>query len=162
MNGGSIAVVAMQKNILLVDDDPSVRQMLRRVLAEEGYHVVLAADGAEALGSACANTMDLALLDLSLPGKDGWKTFEQLSIADPLMPIVIITARPNQSYRAQAAGAGALMEKPFDFPKLLGTIHELLNEPAAARAARAANRKAAVNRLQAAADGPLSGSPLLS
>jgi two-component system phosphate regulon response regulator OmpR len=131
----------MQKNILLVDDDASVRQMLRRVLAEEGYRVVSATRSAEALDSATASSMDLALLDLNLPGEDGWNIFEQLTKADPLLPIVIITARSNQLFRAVAAGAGALMEKPLDFPKLLGTIRDLINEPAAVRAARVAGRK---------------------
>jgi len=81
------------------------------------------------------------LLDLNLPGKDGWKFFEELNAADPLLPIVIITARANQLFRALAAGAAALMEKPLDFPKLLATIRDLLNEPAAIRAARVAGRK---------------------
>jgi DNA-binding response OmpR family regulator len=156
--GGWVRGSGMQKNILLLDDDPSVRQMLRRVLAEEGYRVLPVADGAEALSSVSANAMDLALLDLNLPGDDGWNIFEELSKSDPLLPIMIITARSNQLFRALAAGAAALMEKPLDFPKLLETIRELLSETAAVRAARVAGRKTGFHYHAPTADNPASRS----
>jgi DNA-binding response OmpR family regulator len=132
----------MKTKILLVDDDPAIREMLGRVLVEQGYEVLPAANGRDALDLAEERQIDLVLLDLNLPIKNGWDTFEQLTARNPLMPVVIITARPNQIFPALAAGAGALMEKPLDFPKLLETISDLLNESAEVRLARIAGRPA--------------------
>jgi two-component system response regulator (stage 0 sporulation protein F) len=130
----------MKKKILLVDDDPGVRRMLQRVLEEEDYFVVPAANGLEALECAQAWSPDLALLDLSLPVQDGWDTLGRLTAGDPLLPVIIITARPNQLFLALAWGAGALMEKPLDLPKLLRTIRDLLAAPAEGRLARLAGK----------------------
>jgi CheY-like chemotaxis protein len=132
----------MKSKILLVDDDPAVRWMLFRVLEGEGYLVLAAANSTEALGIASANSPDLALLDLALPVEDGWKVFQQLTSNDPLLQFVIITARPNQLFPALASGAGALMEKPLDLPRLLRTIQDLLEEPAETRLARVAGQPA--------------------
>ncbi len=130
----------MRKTILLVDDDQAVRESVARVLADENYEVVPAGDGAEALEIAAASEVDLVLLDLNMPEKSGWDTFERLTNDNPLLPVVIITARPNQLFLARAAGVGALMEKPLDFPKLLQTISELLAEPSQQRLARMAGK----------------------
>lgn len=126
------------QTLLLVDDDPAVRQMIGRVLAAEGYVVLSAANGAEALGIAEVNHIDLVLLDLNMPVKGGWDTFEKLTSADPLLAVIIITARPNQTFTALSAGVGALLEKPLDFPKLLKTVKVLLEESAELRLARVA------------------------
>ncbi len=131
-----------RKKILLVDDDPSIRQMLGRLLTEEKYAVFPAENSAEALALAAATPMDLALLDLNLPGPSGWDIFERLTSENPMLPVIIITARPNQLFVALAAGAGALLEKPLDFPKLLETMQQLLNEPAETRLARLAGKAA--------------------
>jgi DNA-binding response OmpR family regulator len=131
----------MKKRILLVDDDPGVRRMLQRVLEEEGFFVVPAANGVEALDRARDTALDLMLLDLNLPVQNGWDTLKQLAAEDLLLPVIIITARPNQLFPALASGAGALMEKPLDLPKLLRTIRELLAEPADSRLARMAGKR---------------------
>ncbi len=130
------------KTILLVDDDSAVRRMLSRLLTEEHYNIVPATNGLEALDLAQTTPIDLVLLDLNLPMKDGWDTFEQLTTRSPLLPVVIITARSNQIFPALASGAGALMEKPLDLPSLLQTIRDLLAEPAEARLARMAGKPA--------------------
>jgi CheY-like chemotaxis protein len=132
----------MQKKILLVDDDPSVRRMLQRVLEEEDYFVVSAANGLEALEHAQAWSPNLALLDLGLPVQDGWDTLGRLAAGDPLLPVIIITARPNQVFLALASGASALMEKPLDLPKLLRMIQDLLAAPAESRATRLTGKQA--------------------
>jgi two-component system response regulator MprA len=126
----------MKKKILLVDDDPAVRESLTHVLTGEGYDVVPAANGMEATDPARGRGIDLVLLDLNLPKRDGWDTFELLTRQNPRLPVMIITARSNQLFPALAAGAGALMEKPLDFPKLLQTIRDLIAEPVEARLAR--------------------------
>jgi CheY-like chemotaxis protein len=130
--------LSMKENILLVDDDPAVRRMLFRVLEAEDYRVVRAANGVEAVELAARESPDLTLLDLNLPSKDGWQTFERLTNEHPTMPVIIITARPNQLFPALASGVGALMEKPLDLPKMLRTIRDLLDEPAHVRSDRAA------------------------
>ena len=130
----------MKKRVLLVDDEPGVRRMLSRLLEEEGYAVLPAADGREALELAASKAPQLVLLDLNLPAQNGWDIFERLGAKHPYLPVIIITARPNQIFPALAAGAGALMEKPLDLPKLLSTIHELLAEPAATQRARLAGQ----------------------
>jgi CheY-like chemotaxis protein len=129
-----------KEKILLVDDEPAIRQMLTRLLAGEGYHVLPATNGSEALEFAGHAEFDLVLLDLNMPGMDGWDTFEQLTAKHPLLPIIVITARPNQRFTALAAGIGALMEKPLDLQKLLLTIRGLLDEPDDVRIARMAGR----------------------
>src|SRR2546423_7222826 len=132
----------MKPKILLVDDDPSIREMVGRVLEEQGFLVLPAGNGVEALELAAVTEIDLILLDLNLPVKNGWDTFEQITSRNPLVPVIIITARPNQLFPALAAGAGALMEKPLDFPKLLDTISSLLCESAEVRLSRIAGRAA--------------------
>jgi CheY-like chemotaxis protein len=130
----------VKKKILLVDDDPAVRKMLGLLLTGEGYTVILAITGSESLEVVRATDIDLVLLDLNMPGTDGWETFEQLVSENPMLPIVVITARPNQHFTALAAGIGALVEKPLDLPKLFLTIRELLDEPDEIRLARVAGR----------------------
>ena len=129
-----------KKKILLVDDDTAIRKILLRLLSEEGYSVLPAANGVEALEFASLAKFDLVLLDLNMPQKGGWETFEQLTSDDPLLPIIVITARPNQLFPALALGVGALLEKPLDFARLLETIRNLVNEPPEVRLARLAGK----------------------
>src|SRR5208283_1317766 len=95
-----------QKQLLVVDDDPSVRTMLKRVLAEEGYRVRSAASGAAALQVAKSAPPDLVLLEPKLPEENGWDVFGRLTRKWPSLPVVVITARPNQLFTALAAGVG--------------------------------------------------------
>ena len=139
----AVNVKPAKHKILLVDDDPAIRQILLRLLESEDYLVLTAANGVEALEFVNAMKFDLVMLDLNMPVKDGWETFEQFSIKNPLLPIILITARPNQFFPALASGAGALMEKPLDFVKLFATIRNLLDEPAEARLARLSGRPSA-------------------
>ena len=124
------------KHILLVDDDSTERDSLKEVLVEEGYVVIPAENGQQALDLANRWSVDLVLLDLNMPVKSGWDTFEQLTREHPILPIIIITARPNQAFTALSAGAGALLEKPMDIPTLLQTIERLRAEPNERRLAR--------------------------
>ena len=140
--GRSGSVKPAKNRILVVDDDASVREMLKRILAGEGYLVWAAADGMTALEISAATKLDLVLLDLNLPGKNGWDIFERLTTDNPMLAVIIITARSNQLFTALGAGVGALLEKPLDFPKLLQTISRLLAEPAESRRARMAGSPA--------------------
>ena|ERR1044071_519276 len=130
----------MSKRILLVDDERSIRDSLNKILGAEHYQVLLAGDGLEAIEKHGAERIDLLILDLNIPVQDGRDALEWLVETNPLVPIVIITGRPNQRALAESAGASALMEKPLDIPLLLRTICQLLNEPTESRTLRARNR----------------------
>lgn len=135
------ALAVSNRRILLADDDAGVRESLAAVLRRDGYFVIPARDGQEALNMFAASEVDLVLLDLNMPVKNGWDTFERLTTANPLMPI-ITTARPNQLFTALSAGVGALLETPLDIPTLLKTVNALLAEPAELRLARLAGHPA--------------------
>lgn len=141
-----------QYKLLLVEDDAGVRESLAHVLTSEGYQILLAGNGVEALEMTTQNVVDLVLLDLNLPKKNGWDTFEVMTKQNPQLPVIIITARPNQLFPALSSGAGALMEKPLDFPKLLQTIRDLLSEPVQARIARLAGKPAEFHYMPSHAD----------
>ena len=132
-----------------MDDDPSVRTMLTRVLAEEGYRVRSAANGAAALKVANTAPPDLVLLDVKLPEENGWDIFGRLTRKWPLLPVVVITDRPNQLFTALAAGVGALVEKPLHIPKMLQAISRLLRESVETRLARVAGKVAQFHYLPA-------------
>jgi len=117
------------KRILLVDDERSIRESLSKILGAENYEVVLAENGHEAIEKHGAQRIDLLILDLNMPVKNGWDTLDWLVKIDPVLPVVIITGRSNQRALAETAGADALMEKPLDVSLLLQTIRELMDEP---------------------------------
>ena len=123
-----------------MDDDATVRDSLNDVLQSEGYLVIPAENGQQALDLANESSVDLVLLDLNMPVKNGWDTFEQLTREHPLIPIIIVTARPNQLFTAINAGVGALLEKPMDIPTLLRTMDKLLAESFDQRLARLAGK----------------------
>jgi len=141
-NRPAVTASTDKQTILLVDDDSAVREMVGRVLIGEGYRVFPAANGPEALTIAATAAVDLVLLDLNLPGQNGWDTFERLTSGNPLLAVIIITARPQQLFTAVNAGVGALMEKPLNFPKLLKTIRDLLVEAPETRLTRFAGKRA--------------------
>jgi len=126
----------MKKNVLIVDDDLSVRESLGKVLKDVGYSVIEAAGGAEAVERFKSGQVDLLLLDIGLPIRNGWDTFASITSQAPAFPIIIITGKDNQYDTAVAAGVGALMEKPLDVAQLLKTIQELLAESREARLRR--------------------------
>ena len=112
-----------------MDDERSIRESLSKILGAENYEVVLAENGHEAIEKHGAQRIDLLILDLNMPVKNGWDTLEWLVKIDPVLPVVIITGRSNERALAETAGADALMEKPLDVPLLLQTIRELMDEP---------------------------------
>jgi DNA-binding response OmpR family regulator len=137
----------MKERILLVDDDVSIRRLLWQVLAGEEYEVISASSATEAIRLANEVPVDLLLLDLKLEGRSGWEALRRLTADNPWLPVIIITARPNQLSRALASGAGALLEKPFDIPSLLRTVRDLLSEPPETRLARTAGSAASFRYL---------------
>ena len=122
------AVAGAKKRVLIVDDDTSVRHSISSVLEEAGDAVSQSGDGEEALRKFDSKQIDLLLLDLGLPNKSGWDTYEGFTSRNPMLPIIIITGHTSQSEMAMAAGVGALMEKPLDAVQLLQTMEDLLAE----------------------------------
>jgi CheY-like chemotaxis protein len=131
----------MKGNIILADDDPEILAALSAALRTEEYEVITANNGREACESFMKHQVDLVLLDLRMPVRDGWAAFERLTTTNPLVPIIIITARPDQYPLAVAAGVAAFMEKPLDLPLLMRAIDELLMEPVEQRLSRLAGRR---------------------
>ena len=84
---------------------------LTRALRSEGFDVLHAFNGHQAVAICRRIRVDILPVDLNMPVKNGWDTFERLNSINPLLPIIIITGRPNQSALAEAAGVAALMEK---------------------------------------------------
>jgi DNA-binding NtrC family response regulator len=130
----------MKKTVLVVDDDASVRDSMKKVLESAGFGVVVAADGQEAVEQSRQNQIDLLMLDIGLPIRNGWDAFAQITAANPCLPIVIITGHSDQYPVAAAAGASAFMEKPLDVSQLLKTIAEVLAEPKDERLRRLTGR----------------------
>lgn len=130
----------MREKVLVVDDEKSIREALSKLLQAENYNVRLAETGQEAIERFGTEAIDLLLLDLNLPGGNGWSTLGWMAKVNPLLPVIIITGRANQREVAEKSGADALMEKPLDVPKLLEAIRQLLDEPIESRAQRAGNR----------------------
>jgi DNA-binding response OmpR family regulator len=118
----------MKTKILLADDSVNVREMLGRVLECENYEVTLARTGREAAAKFIADVPDLVLLDLNMPDRDGWDAFDLMNQTHPFVPVIVITAKPQQYKHAEELGVDALMEKPLHLPLLLATIAGLLAE----------------------------------
>lgn len=138
--GPASTTEAMKKKILVVDDDPQIRQSLAKVLRAEGYEVVLAANGQTGIEQFNTERIDLLLLDLNLPDNSGWDVFGALTSLNPFVPIIIITGRDKQRELAAGAGVGALIEKPLNVPRLLETVKDLLAEPPSAHLKRLAGQ----------------------
>ena len=114
--------------ILVVDDDRAIRESLERALALEGYRVVAASDGAQALDLVAANQPDVVVLDLMMPNVDGLTVCRRLRARRDRTPILMLTARTETSDRVSGLDAGAddYLPKPFDLDELLARIRALL------------------------------------
>jgi CheY-like chemotaxis protein len=116
--------------ILLVEDNEMNRDMLSRRLERRGYEVIVAVDGEEGVARARADAPDLVLMDLSLPGIDGWEATRQLKAADETrsIPVLALTAHAMAGDREKALGAGCdeFDTKPVDLPRLVDKIEGLL------------------------------------
>jgi len=121
--------VSPPRVVLVVDDDPAVRNVVRTVLEADGYKVVEAADGHAALilvDSIMGRGPDLMILDVMMPGIDGVEVCREL--AHRPFPIVMLSARDDAETQdaAMAAGAAQYMTKPFSAVELLDTARQVL------------------------------------
>jgi CheY-like chemotaxis protein len=120
--------------VLVVDDDASVRALVRDVLELEGHVVELAVDGYAALRAVAAERPDAVVLDVVMPGMDGHEVLARLraTTGGRELPVVLLTAAADDAtaWRAWAGGADRLLAKPFEPDDLLGVLERL---PVAAR-----------------------------
>jgi DNA-binding NtrC family response regulator len=112
--------------ILLVDDDRAVRESLRRVLVTEGWRVVSAASGEEALERLAEEQPDLMITDLSMAAVSGWDLLFHEDIQRPNLPIFVITALPPTSVKGAEHFATEFFQKPLDLDALVLAIRRRL------------------------------------
>jgi DNA-binding response OmpR family regulator len=127
-----VALRAGPARILVVDDDPTVSEVVTRYLEHEGYVVECFADGRLALDSATANPPDLVVLDLMLPGMDGLEVCRRLREIGPL-PVIMLTARGDETDRVVGLEIGAddYVTKPFSPRELTLRVQSVLRRASA-------------------------------
>ena len=120
--------------ILVVDDEPAVRDSLDRALRLEGYKVGLAADGREALDALAGDSPDAVVLDVMMPRVDGLEVCRRMRAAGDRTPVLVLTARDGVSDRVKGLDAGAddYLVKPFALDELLARLRALLRRSGAA------------------------------
>jgi DNA-binding response OmpR family regulator len=119
----------MPRSILVVDDDPEIRELAALVLAEGGYQVSTAGSGIQALEAAGAMRPDLLLLDVNMPEMDGWEVLRLLKSSETLreLPVVMFTIKMELRDKVHALQDGALdyITKPFASDELLGRVERI-------------------------------------
>lgn len=117
-----------QQRILVVDDEPAVREALRRSLAFEGYGTQTAVDGLDALDKAASYAPDLIILDIQMPRMDGLTAARRLRAAGSTTPVLMLTARDTVGDRVTGLDAGAddYLVKPFELDELFARVRALL------------------------------------
>ena len=120
----------MMAKILLVEDNEMNRDMLSRRLMRNGFEVVMAIDGEQAVALAQSELPDLILMDMSLPVIDGWEATRRVKAAEATssIPIIALTAHAMSGDREKTLNAGCdeYDTKPIEMPRLLGKINALL------------------------------------
>jgi CheY-like chemotaxis protein len=123
--------MAAGNRILICDDDPVILRLLQVNLELEGYDVLLAQHGQQAIEVATAEKPDLIILDIMMPRLDGYQTAERLRSQDETraIPIVFLSARAQQSDidRGRTFGVQAYLTKPFDPSELLDVVERILD-----------------------------------
>lgn len=118
--------------LLIVDDDPGIRDSLSRALGFEGYEVSIAADGDQALGMIDSSRYDAIVLDVMMPGTDGLEVARAMRGEGNATPILMLTARHDVTDRVAGLDAGAddYLAKPFSLDELLARLRALLRRSA--------------------------------
>jgi DNA-binding response OmpR family regulator len=118
----------MAEKILVVDDERDVRGLLSDFLTEEGYRVILATNGAEAIGLAELENPEVILLDINMPGIDGIEVCKKLKAQEKtqFIPIIIVTALEDSGFIAYLEGADDFVSKPFNLVELTFRVRSML------------------------------------
>jgi len=117
-----------QQQILTIEDDPAIRRGIVDALRFAGYGALEAADGSKGLEMAISRQYDLLLLDLVLPGRDGFEILEEVRRIEATLPIIILTARGEEADRIRGLrdGADDYVVKPFSVKELLARVEAVL------------------------------------
>jgi two-component system, OmpR family, alkaline phosphatase synthesis response regulator PhoP len=119
-------------NVLVVDDDPSIVEMIRLGLETDGMHVLSAGDGAEALDVLKHEPVDVILLDIMMPRVDGWMALMEIRTnpATADIPVIMLTAKTQlaEQTAGREAGASDYINKPFTPKDLVAQVREFLGE----------------------------------
>lgn len=122
---------AGRKTVLIVDDQPDIRLLCRANLALEGYDVIEAADGESCLEAAFSRPPDVILLDIMMPGMDGWQVLDALKAqpATAHVPVVLLTAKTQREdeIRGWRGDAADFLTKPFNPSTLTEVLRRVLN-----------------------------------
>jgi len=118
----------MAAHLLIVEDDPEMRELLRKVLQKEGYQVAVAGDRREATLSLSRATFDLVVTDMLMPDDGGLDLLRTIRQTQPTLPVIIITAFGDWGSYNQALelGAAAFISKPLKMAELVATIQTAL------------------------------------
>jgi DNA-binding response OmpR family regulator len=130
--GGQGSGRPRRMKLLVVEDDVKIAGALRRGLTAEGFSVEVAEDGVEGLWRAREGSYDLIVLDVMLPGRNGYRVCADLRRAGDPTPILMLTAKDGDLDEAEALDTGAddYLRKPFSFPVLVARVHALLRRAA--------------------------------
>lgn len=121
--------------VLVADDEPEVRDVLRRILEREGYAVLEANDGHHALRATELDAPDVMLIDLAMPGMDGIQVLRELRMRRTRLPVIAYSGAPANDVTLGAAmelGAVAVLGKPFEREALLDAVSEAIRSKASA------------------------------
>ncbi|MFL6335920.1 MAG: response regulator [Pyrinomonadaceae bacterium] len=123
--------------ILLVEDDPRITRFVAQALREQAYAVDAAADGDDALYKASVNDYDAVILDVLIPGRDGFEVCRELRAQGSVVPVIMLTARDAVPDRVAGLDSGAddYLTKPFEVAELLARLRALLRRGRAVRPA---------------------------
>ncbi|MGZ5989596.1 MAG: response regulator transcription factor [Rhizomicrobium sp.] len=123
-----MSAVSKQLTVLVVDDEPPIRRLLKTSFGAQGYHVVEAADGQAALDALKSASVDLIVLDLGLPGKDGFGVIKELRDRGLAVPIVVLSSRDDEAGKVKALDLGAddYVTKPFGVEELMARARAAL------------------------------------
>lgn len=126
-----------QERVLLVDDDPQIRRMMRITLVAKGFEVNDARTGEEALKRIHGMKYDLVILDINMPGMNGFRACREIRASSDVV-IIILTVRDAEKDKIEALEAGAddYVIKPFSMPELLARIHATLRRGASSQSSR--------------------------
>ena len=122
--------MAGKKRLLIVEDDENQRQLYERTFVRDGYEVILAADGTEAIEKARADRPDLIVMDIRMPRRDGIDAMQKILGEDKQVPIIINTAYPSHQQNFMTWAADAYVIKSADLAKLRETVKEVLERRA--------------------------------
>ena len=120
-----------QKTILVVEDDTNQRALYEEELGDEGYNILTAGDGKEALACVARQKPDLIVLDVNMPAMDGLDTLARLLESDAKIPVVLNTAYASYRDSFQSWSADAYVVKSSDLSELKATVKRLLEEKSA-------------------------------